>query len=196
VGVALSAVAVILQAAAAAIDFGAFDLRVWALNGDRHYSVPGLASLLAQAAVAAASAWRWAHDPQGRRGWATLALLVGALVIVRGLVTFDAALLAAPLAGVLAAVIWGTWRDPRWPRALTWVGLAALAASLALHRFGLAADDSTASDYTWAYQLTDMVKHAAELAGWLLVATGVAAGGLRAQAQRQLPGSLEEGGRA
>ena len=45
-----------------------------------------------------------------------------------------------------------------------------------LHKVGLAADASTASDYTWPYQITSMVKHGAELAGWMLLATAIAAG--------------------
>ena len=48
--------------------------------------------------------------------------------------------------------------------------------SLLLHKVGLAADSSTASDYTWAYQITGIVKHGAELAGWMLLATGIVAG--------------------
>lgn len=57
-----------------------------------------------------------------------------------------------------------------------WAGLVLMATSLLLHKVGLAADSSTASDYTWAYQITSMVKHGAELAGWTLLATGIAAG--------------------
>ena len=59
-----------------------------------------------------------------------------------------------------------------------------MATSLLLHKVGLAADASTASDYTWAYQITSMVKHGAELAGWMLLATGIAAGIKRVRRQQ------------
>jgi hypothetical protein len=68
-----------------------------------------------------------------------------------------------------------TWGDGR-VRLIFWGGLALLIVSLVLHKVGLAADDSLASDFTWGYQITGMVKHGAELVGWMLVATGVAAG--------------------
>jgi hypothetical protein len=48
--------------------------------------------------------------------------------------------------------------------------------SLLLHKVGLASDSSTASDYSWPYQLLSMIKHGAELAGWMLLATGIIAG--------------------
>ena len=62
-----------------------------------------------------------------------------------------------------------TWRDSGAARAVVWAGLILMVTSLLLHKVGLAADSSTASDYTWAYQITGMVKHGAELAGWMLI---------------------------
>ena len=51
-----------------------------------------------------------------------------------------------------------------------------MAVSLALHRVGLDADVLNYSDQSWAYQLTAVAKHGCELAGWLLLATGIIAG--------------------
>jgi hypothetical protein len=65
-----------------------------------------------------------------------------------------------------------------------WGSLALLAFSFALHAVGPQADASNTSVYgtsaylathTWAYQATGMIKHGAELAGWMLLATAMAA---------------------
>jgi hypothetical protein len=146
-----------------------------AFNADKHYSVFGLVSLLAQFAVAAASARRARVASQHPFAWYVLAALAAILVIIRGLTTFNASVVALPLAAVFALLMWLTWRDGR-TRVLIWAGLALLIVSLLLHKVGLAADDSLASDFTWEYQITGMVKHGAELGGWLLVVTGLVAG--------------------
>ena len=54
-----------------------------------------------------------------------------------------------------------------------------LGSSFGLHAVGPLADGSSVSRlaaYTWPYQLTGMLKHGAELAGWMLLATGMFAG--------------------
>lgn len=173
-GARVALVVAVCQAATQAIDFGVFNLRFPEFNADKHYSVFGLASLLAQAAVAVVAAWR-ARDGHRRGPWLCLAALVAGLVLVRGLASFNATVLATPLAAVFALLVWLTLRDGA-VRALIWGGLTLLVLSLLLHKVGLAADSSTASDHSWGYQLTGMVKHGAELAGWIMLATGVAAG--------------------
>lgn len=176
IGLVLTIALVALQAVAQVIDFRAFNLRIRVLNSDKHDSLFGLVSLLAQMAVAAASVWRGREVERHRRAWFALGALVAGLVIVRGLTTFNAKALAVPLACVFGLLCWLTWRDRAGTRAVVWAGLVLMAGSLLLHKVGLAADDSTASDYTWAYQIISMVKHGAELAGWMLLATGIAAG--------------------
>lgn len=178
-GVFVTTVVVVLQAASQAIDFRYFNLRLGALNSDKHYSVFGLASLLAQAGLAAACVWRGRRTERHRQAWLGLGALVGGLVIIRGLTTFNATVLALPLACVFWLLCWLTWRDRRAARAVVWAGLILMVASLLLHKVGLAADTSASTDYTWAYQITGMVKHGAELAGWMLVVTGVVAGRIR-----------------
>lgn len=184
IGLLVTVALVALQAVTQAIDFSVFNLQIRAFNSDKRDSVFGLASLLAQAAVAAACVWRGRQVERRRRAWFALGALVGALVIIRGLTTFNATALAVPLVCVFWLLCWLTWRDRGAARAVVWAGLILMGTSLLLHKVGPAADASTASDYTWAYQLTSMVKHGAELAGWMLLATGIAAGikGLRAPA--------------
>jgi hypothetical protein len=176
VGLIATLTLVVLQAATQAIDFGAFNLRYWEFNCDKRYSLFGLASLFAQLAVAAACLWRGRTAEPHARVWFWLGALVGVLILIRGLTDFNAKLLAVPLALVFLTLCWLTWRDPGPVRAAVWSGLVLLAVSLLLHKVGLGADDSTASDFTWAYQIDSMVKHGAELGGWMLVATGIVAG--------------------
>ncbi len=174
-GVLAAIVMVALHAASQIIDFKLLNLGRL-LNADKRDSVFGLASLFAQVAVAAASAWRGRATERGRRVWFALGALVAVLVLVRGLTSFNAAALAIPLVCVFGLICWLTWRDPRAVRTVVWAGFILMAASLLLHKVGLAADASTASDFTWAYQITGIVKHGAELAGWMLLATAIMAG--------------------
>ena len=176
IGLLVTIAMVAVQAASQVLDFSVFDLRIRALNSDKHDSVFGVASLLAQMAVAAASVWRGNRVERHRWAWFGLGALVAGLVLIRGLTTFNASALALPLACVLLLLCWLTWRDPGAARAVVWAGLMLMVTSLLLHKVGLAADSSTASDYTWAYQITGMVKHGAELAGWMLLTTGIIAG--------------------
>lgn len=181
VGLLTTLTLVLLQALTQAINFGFFDLRIKALDCDNHFSVFGIASLAAELAAGAAIAWRGGRSES--RPWVCrpLGALVAGLVVLRALTTFNAAVLAAPLACVLVLVFWLTWRDAPLPRATVWSALVLMTISLLLHKVGLAADASTASDYTWAYQVTGMVKHGCELAGWTLLATGILAGATRAR---------------
>ncbi len=196
VGLLVTLAIVVLQAASQVIDFSVFNLRIRALNSDKHDSLFGLASLLAQAAVAAACLWRSRRVERHRSAWFGLGALVGVLVLVRGLTSFNATVLALPLACVFALVCWLTWRDAGVARFVVWAGLILMATSLLLHKVGLAADTSTASDYTWAYQITGMLKHGAELAGWMLLATGIIAGleGRPAGSHANPLGELEQDG--
>jgi hypothetical protein len=182
-GLLAAAAMVALHAVTQAIDFGVFNLRIRAFNADKRDSVFGLASLFAQLATAIACWWHGRSLERHRRVWLALALLVAVLVFVRGLTTFNAVALSLPLACVFVLLSVLTWNDHTAARTVVWAGLVLMVTSLVLHKVGLAADASTASDYTWAYQITGIVKHGAELAGWTLVSTGIVAGvaGHRAQ---------------
>jgi len=175
-GLVVTIATVALQTVTQAIDFSVFNLSVWAFNCDKHYSVFGLASLLAQAIVGAVCLWRGRCVSRHRREWFVLGALLGVLVFVRGLTTFNATVLAVPLACVFVLLCWLTWRDHGAARGAVWGGLVLMAASLLLHKVGLAADSSTATDHTWTYQIEGMVKHGTELAGWMLVSVGIVAG--------------------
>jgi hypothetical protein len=176
VGLLAAGVMVACLAATQLIDYGVFNLRFRRLDSDYHLSVFGVVSLLAQVMVAAASIWRGRRVERHRWAWFALGALVGGLVFLRGLTAFNQTTLAAPLACVFGLLCWLTWRDPAGARATVWGALVLMATSLLLHKVGLAADSSHASDYTWSYQLLTVVKHGCELAGWMLLATGIVAG--------------------
>ena len=89
-GLLVTAAVVTVQAATQAIDFDVFNLRIWELNADKHDSLFGLASLLAQSAVAAASWWRgsrWNGDGGPGSRWERSC---GFLVLMRGLTAYNA----------------------------------------------------------------------------------------------------------
>jgi hypothetical protein len=193
-GLLLTAAVVAAQAASQWIDFHFFALRVRLLDSGHHLSVFGAASILAEAVAAAAIAMRGVS--MRRLAWLLVAVPVGVLIIPRALMRYEAAfarydvaILVVPLTVVFLVLCVLTLRDARRVRFMVWGSLALLACSFALHAVGPQADaDGRATTYvithTWAYQATGMLKHGAELAGWLLLATAMAAGSLASQARR------------
>jgi hypothetical protein len=179
VGVCLAAVLVFLQAACQAIDFGLFHLDLRILDSNHHKSVFGAASVLAQTAAAAAIILRATRPSRVRLARMLLGALVAILVYVRAFVDYDVAMLLGPVAVLFALICWLAWRDPPIVRIIVLGSLALLVCSFALHAVGPAADVGPGHvDGSWAFQLTAMLKHGAELAGWILLATGMLAGGV------------------
>ena len=174
-GLLVTTAMVALLAASQLINYGVFDLRLRAFDTDTHASVFGVASILAEAAAGAAIAWRGSRVERHRWAWLALAALVAGLIVMRTMTTFNAATLAAPLACVFVLVCWLTWPDPVAPRTVVWAALILMVTSLVLHQVGLDADVLNYSNQSWAYQITAVAKHGCELAGWLLLATGIIA---------------------
>ena len=114
----------------------------------------------------------------GRHRWAWLALgaLVAGLVLLRTLITYNPKAVAVPLACMFWLVCWLTWRDPRAAHTVVWLALILMVVSLLLHEVGLDADVLNYSDQSWSYQLSAVAKHGSELAGWILLASGIIAG--------------------
>jgi hypothetical protein len=182
-GLLLTAAVVFAQAASQLIDFHFFALRLGVLDSDHHGSVFGAMSILAEAAAAAAIGMR-AVSMRRSAGF-LVAALVGVLTVPRALMRFEPAferydvpILVAPLTVAFVVLFAFTFRDARRVRFTVWGALVLLACSFALHAAGPQADAAGRTAYlthTWAYQLTGMLKHGAELAGWMLLATGMAA---------------------
>jgi hypothetical protein len=194
VGLVLTVAVVLAQTVSQWIDFHFFDLRLRLLDSGHHLSVFGAASILAEAVAAAAIAFRGVS--MRRLAWLLVALPVGVLIIPRALMRYDAVfarydvpILVVPLTVVFVVLCALTFHDARRERLVVWGSLVLLAFSFALHAVGpQAAADGRATTYvitrTWAYQATGMLKHSAELAGWMLLATAVAAGTLASRAGR------------
>jgi hypothetical protein len=182
-GLLLTAAVLFAQAASQLIDFRFFGLRLGVLDSDHHGSVFGATSILAQAAAAAAIGVRAAS--MRRPAGIFVAALVGVLTVPRALMRYEPAferldvlILVVPLTVALLVLCVLTLRDGRRVRFIVWASLVLLACSFTLHAVGPQADDVGRTAYlgdTWAYQLTGMLKHGAELAGWMLLATGMAA---------------------
>lgn len=181
-GILLTAAAVFAQTASQWIDFHFFALKLGVLDSDHHGSIFGAISLLAQAAAAVAIGVRAAavRRPSGL----LVAALVGVLTVPRALMRYEPAferydvpILVAPLTVALVVLCVLTLRDSRRVRFIVWASLVLLACSFALHAVGPQADAVGRTAFlgdTWAYQLTGMLKHGAELAGWMLLATAMA----------------------
>lgn len=176
IGAAVTAGTVLAQAVGQWIDFRVFHLSMKVLDSNHHASIFGAVSILAQTGAAVAIALRAAQPNRHRFLWLSLGVLVAVLVFVRTFAAYDAILLLPPLAAVFGLLSALTLRDPLRVRVLVSSSLAMLALSLVLHSVGLAANaTSSALPWTSAYQLTAMLKHGAELAGWMLLATAMAA---------------------
>lgn len=188
-GLLLAATVVFAQTASQVIDFRIFDLRLRVLDSDHHASVFGVMSILAQAVAAAAIGLRIVSSR--RLAWLLVAALVGLLAVPRALMRYAPAFerydvlgLVAPLTVAFVVLCALTFRDARRVRFMVWGSLGLLAFSFALHAVGPQADASSTSVYgtsgylathTWAYQAAGMIKHGTELAGWMLLATAMAA---------------------
>jgi hypothetical protein len=174
-GVVVTIVAVLAQAAAQTINFG-FGLHVQALDSDVHASIFGIASLFAQGAAALAAGIRSTRSPR-RNAWLLLSTLLLALLMVRIAVPYDTTLLTAPLAVVFVLVWWLSSDAPPRVRLLIAGALGLLALSFVVHAVGLKVLSALGYGASgWPYEIKGIVKHTGELAGWLLLATGLLAG--------------------
>lgn len=174
-GIAITVAAVAVQAASQAIDFGLLGLHARIIDSNHHASVFGGVSVLAQMAAALCVGARgiWSRT---RWQWLLLSALIAVLLVIRGLLHFNAAMLMAPVSGIFVLAVWLSWQDDLRIRATVWAALLLLASSFMLHLVGLDADSTTGRlDKNWPYQLTGMLKHGTELGGWLLLATAAAA---------------------
>jgi hypothetical protein len=131
-----------------------------------------LAAEIAMACAAALRAFRSEH--RGR--WLVLAAIAAALVAVRAAVSGSAVTVAAPVA-VVFILVWSlTSSDPERARTIVRVALCLLAFSFVVHLVGLKIVNSLGyHGDSWPYQVKSLLKHGSELAGWILLATGISA---------------------
>jgi len=189
VPIALVATAVLVAADVAAylVDFGAFQMRIGALNADSRAGVFQWL-LLATLGAAAVLAARLASSQPNQRGRllflsAALAVLTlaEALHIRDSLAGLALYALMLPLVALLLVNI--APDDPA--RRLMLLGLACLAVSLALHELGPPLLRALGWDAdSWAYQVKIALKESVAFAGWMFVAWALAS---RVWPSRTLP---------
>jgi hypothetical protein len=174
VGLSVALVLSLALVAAQFIDF-AFRLHSALLNSDTHASAFGIISLLAQGAVVVAAAVVARRSPR-RKAWLMLGALLLALLVIRIWVGYKAWLLLVPLA-IAATLCWQLAAGgPARTRTIIRAGLALLTLSFLVHAVGVKVVHGLGYGAdTWPYQVKAAVKHASELAGWLLLATGITA---------------------
>jgi len=180
---AFAAAALICAAVATQrVDYGVYDLRVRALDSNADGAILERLGDAALLAAAVAAAFLAAHPPR-RATTVGLSLLLAFLAVDRlvGLheeVSHWRVLYLPIVAATLLALaaVAGDLR-PAGVRLLLG-GILLLAFSFVLHELGawLMVRLGAAPD-GWAYQLKVGVKHGTEVAGWLLVALGIALGG-------------------
>jgi hypothetical protein len=170
------AVCVLAVAATTAqlIDFGVYGQRLRLLDMTTHRSIFGVASL-AVLAVAACAALLLAAAQQGRRRpFTALAAVLAFLFVVRIAQPPHVLLLSLPATAAAFVLLWTAPLPPSLQR-LVREGCIVLAAAFVVHGVGekVVAELGYGPD-TWAYQVKAVVKHSGELAGWALVAGGLA----------------------
>ncbi|HEX5194067.1 MAG TPA: hypothetical protein VFW09_14795 [Solirubrobacteraceae bacterium] len=175
-GVSFAVAALVALIVTQCLDFAVYDLRIRALDSDTHRSVFGVISLLAQAGTVLVIGAR-CLSPSRRAGWLVLGALIAVLLLVRALLSDQPLAYALPVTAAFVLFWWLTAADYPAARTVLRVGLFVLAFSFVVHIVGPKIIDHLGYGYgTWPYEIKGMTKHSAELAGWVLVDTGVLAG--------------------
>lgn len=176
IGVSVAIVGAVALIASQCIDFAVLDLRVRALDSDTHRSVFGVISLLAQAGTVLVIGVR-CLSPSRRGWWLVVGALTAMLLAVRALLPDQPVAYALPVTVAFVLFWWLTTSDDPAARTVLRVGLFVLAFSFAVHIVGPKIIDHYGYTYgSWPYEIKGMTKHSTELAGWVLVDTGVLAG--------------------
>jgi hypothetical protein len=157
------------------VDFGIYGLRIQLFDMNTHASLFGGVSLFAL--VASASTACLLALPTWKSGAVLLLpVLLTALFVLRILHPSHVILMALPLATVTFLVLWrdaGAASSPA--TTLIRLGCGALVCSYLAHAFGPGVSSRLGyGDNTWPDQITLAVRHTGELAGWMIVATGLA----------------------
>lgn len=174
---ARAAVVVALVAALAQVLYYVLHVRgKWLLNMNTHASVFGAVSLLALAAACGAAALLSAADAHSRLV-RLLPAVLAALLGLRVIHPANVILLALPLVVAAFVALW--WRvgapgsDAQ--RAVR-AGCVVLVGSYLLHAFGASLLSAFGyGEHTRLVHAELLLRHTGELAGWMLVATGLAA---------------------
>ncbi len=150
-------------------------LRSFALDSSSDRSlVGGLTMLLLTAATA--GAWLLAATRAEQRGTSIIgALCLTTIVALKLSMVPHAALLAAPFAAGAFVCLWRLAAGGSIAGRVVRAACIVLGVSFVAHVFGgwLVTELGRGGD-SWIYQIKVIVKHGSELAGWMLLATGLA----------------------
>jgi hypothetical protein len=182
--ICLGATVVIVLAGVTAqfIDYAAYGLRIDALNSNDDGGIFGAVGDAALVAAAIAAAVRLAGPRPRRAASVALPVLLAFLALDKIARLHDhvphwPVAYGPILALTFIALVAVARPAPLATRRLVAAGLVLLTASLVLHFFGEAVLNRLgASPAGWAYQIKATTKHGAEVAGWLVVALGLATG--------------------
>lgn len=159
----------VANAVAQAVDFGFFDLRYQALNSNTHASLFGAVSILA-CALAVAAACLAVGTPKDSRK-VILAFLLGSMLLLRVWQPPHVLVLALPLAAVVLVLLWQQGENGA--QGTIRAGCLLLVASYAIHASETSAVGFVLNPDSWSYQIRCVLKHDAEIAGWVLIAGGL-----------------------
>jgi hypothetical protein len=156
------------------VDFAAFDLRIGVLDSSAD---KGLSGVLSNAVVGAAALAAWLLLLTGGRPGkreATAAVALSAVFVVQVAEPPHRLALVLPFGVAAVAALWRLRPERDRANRLVRAGSAVLVVSFLTHALGsrLVSHLGYASD-SWPYQIKALTKHAGELCGWTLVASGL-----------------------
>lgn len=175
-GVRASVVVALSASAAQLIDFAIVDQGIRLLDMKTHASVFGVVSLLALC-VACGAALLLAADSMPSRTLALLPPLLAVLLGLRLLHPDGVILFALPFAVATLALLWRHVGVPGSDaQRVIRAGCVTLGGAYLVHAFGGSPVVGLGyGDDTWPYEARLLVSHVGELAGWMVVATGLVA---------------------
>lgn len=146
------------------------------LDMNTHASVFGAVSLLALAVAWVTSALLAANGATGGRAVVTLPFLLAILLGLRLLHPSGVVVIALPFVAVAFVILWSRVAPGESDeRRLLRVGCVVLAVSYLLHALTESAPGSGGDEGAWESQARLLLRHGAELAGWMVVATALVA---------------------
>ena len=175
-GVRVAIVSALAAAVAQFVDFGVYGLRIRQLDMSTHASVFGVLSVLALVTAGGAAVLLAVAETTRRGALLVLPPLLAALLALRVLQPTHVLLWALPFAAATFVVLWWCCGTPASAtRRLIRAGCAILIGSYAIHALGTSVVSALGyGPASWPYQIKLVVKHSGELAGWTIIATGLA----------------------
>ena len=173
-GVKLAVAVALAASVTQLLDLAVLDAR-W-LDMNTHASVFGAISLLALAWAVVVAVLLAASATNRGRAAVALPVLLAVLLALRLVHPVNVIFFALPCAAATFVLLWGKYDvDDSDARRLIRAGCVVLVGSYLVHAGGVLLSASGYGRHTWPSEARLLVSHSGELAGWVLVATGLAA---------------------